>query len=68
MRDLSAIERLNKLEPGEFAKELYESEIGKAISKEPVKTIEAFIEEDGVTISDQLVEMGRGFPPSQTDS
>lgn len=59
----AAIERLNKLEPGEFAKEMYESEIGKAISKEPVKTIEAFIEEDGVTISDQLVEMGRGFPP-----
>jgi hypothetical protein len=58
-----AIQRLNKLEPGEFAKELYESEIGKAISKEPVATIKKFIEEDGKTISDKLVEMGRGFPP-----
>lgn len=59
----AAIERLNKLDPGEFAKEMYESEIGKAISKEPVKTIEAFIEEDGKTISDDLVETGRGIPP-----
>lgn len=59
----SAIERLGKLEPGEFAKELYESDIGKAISKEPVATIKKFLEEDGKTISDDLVSMGRGFPP-----
>jgi hypothetical protein len=59
----AAIERLNKLEPGEFAKELYESDIGKAISKEPVATIKKFLEDDGNTISDKLVEMGRGFPP-----
>lgn len=59
----AAIERLNQLEPGEFAKELYESDIGKAISKEPVNTIRKFLEEDGKTISDDLVEMGRGFPP-----
>lgn len=58
-----AIERLNQLEPGEFAKELYESDIGKAISKEPVATIRKFLEEDGKTISDDLVSMGRGFPP-----
>jgi hypothetical protein len=58
-----AIERLNQLEPGDFALELYESPIGKAISKDPVNTIKAFIEPDGKTISDQLVEMGRGFPP-----
>jgi hypothetical protein len=58
-----AIERLNKLEPGEFALELYESEIGKAISRDPVNTIKQFIEPDGKTISDSLVEMGRGFPP-----
>lgn len=58
-----AIQRLNQLEPGEFAKELYESEIGKAISKEPVKTIKKFIEDDGKTIGDDLVAMGRGFPP-----
>jgi hypothetical protein len=59
----TAIERLNQLEPGDFALELYESPIGKAISKDPVNTIKAFIEPDGKTISDQLVEMGRGFPP-----
>lgn len=59
----TAIERLNQLEPGAFAAELYESAIGKAISKEPVATIKKFIEADGKTISDDLVSMGRGFPP-----
>lgn len=58
-----AVERLNQLEPGEFALELYESAIGKAISKEPVKTINKFLESDGKTIDDKLVKMGRGFPP-----
>jgi hypothetical protein len=58
-----AIERLNRLEPGDFAAELYESAIGKAITKEPVKTIQSFLEDDGKTIDDKLVEMGRGFPP-----
>lgn len=59
----SAIERLNQLEPGEFAAELYESKIGKAISQEPVATIKKFLEPDGVTVGDALVKMGRGFPP-----
>lgn len=59
----TAIERLNQLEPGDFAAELYESAIGKAISKEPVKTIQSFLETDGKTIDDKLVSMGRGFPP-----
>lgn len=63
----AAIERLSQLEPGEFAAELYESEIGKAISREPVATINKFLEEDGKTISDQLVAMGRGFPPYHTN-
>ncbi|HUF02802.1 MAG TPA: hypothetical protein VMM38_01360 [Aridibacter sp.] len=58
-----AIERLNRLEPGEFAKEMYESGIGKAISKDPVNTIRKFLEDDGKTISDKLVATGRGFPP-----
>jgi hypothetical protein len=51
------------LEPGDFALELYESPIGKAISKDPVATIKKFLEDDGKTISDDLVKMGRGFPP-----
>lgn len=59
----AAIERLNRLEPGRFAAELYESEIGRAISKEPVGTIKKFLEDDGRTISDELVQLGRGFPP-----
>lgn len=59
----TAIERLNKLEPGEFALELYESKIGKAISKEPVATVKKFLEDDGKTISDDLVTTGRGVPP-----
>jgi hypothetical protein len=57
------IQRLNQLEPGDFALELYESPIGKAISKDPVATIKKFLEDDGKTISDDLVKMGRGFPP-----
>jgi hypothetical protein len=59
----TAVERLSKLEPGDFALELYESPIGKAISKEPVATVKKFLEDDGKTISDDLVKMGRGFPP-----
>lgn len=58
-----AIQRLNQLEPADFAKQLYGSDIGKAISADPVLTIEKYIEADGKTISDELVKMGRGFPP-----
>ncbi len=57
------IERLNQLEPGEFDKEMYQSKIGKAISKNPVETISKWIEADGKTIGDQIIETGRGFPP-----
>lgn len=57
------IERLNQLEPGEFAAEMYESNVGKAISKDPVNFVNSFLEEDGKTIGDDLVETGRGFPP-----
>lgn len=59
----TTIQRLNQLQPGEFALELYESNIGKAISREPVATVKKFLESDGKTISDKLVETGRGFPP-----
>jgi hypothetical protein len=57
------IERLNQLQPGDFAAEMYESKIGKAISKDPVGTISKWLEDDGKTIGDQIVETGRGFPP-----
>ena len=59
----AAIERLNKLDPGDFALQLYESPIAKAISRDPAGTVKFFLEEDGKTISDQLVSTGRGFPP-----
>ena len=59
----SGIQRLNQIEPGEFAKEVYESPIAKAISKEPVKTIKSFLEDDGKTISDKLATIGRSIPP-----
>ncbi len=58
-----AIEELIGLEPGEVAARLYESPLGKAISRDPVGTIKGFIEGDGKTIKDELVRMGRGFPP-----
>lgn len=58
-----AIERLAKLEPAEFALQLYGSPVGKAIAKNPVDTIKQYIEADGKTISDELTRMGRGFPP-----
>lgn len=58
-----AIERLIQLEPGAFAAEMYESAAGRAFSKDPVGFITPFIEEDGKTISDQLVATGRAVPP-----
>jgi len=58
-----AIERLNTLPPAEFALQLYQSPVGKAIAKNPVDTMKQFIEADGKTISDELTRMGRGFPP-----
>lgn len=57
------IERLIQLEPGEFAKEMYESDIAKSITRDPADVIKKFLEDDGKTISDDLVETGRGFPP-----
>jgi hypothetical protein len=59
----AAIERLNKLEPGEFAAEMYESDAGRAMSRDPVNFINGFIEDDGKTISDDLGTTGRAVPP-----
>lgn len=58
-----AIQRLNKLEPAEFALQLYNSPLSKEMAKNPIDTIKQFLEADGVTISDALVETGRGMPP-----
>jgi len=59
----STIERLGKLSPAEFEQALYKTELSKGISTNPIDTIRIYIEEDGVTISDELIETGRGFPP-----
>jgi|GEM_PF-6292885 len=49
---------------------MYETPIGKAISKEPTKTVSRFVDvyknadgEQFRIIDDSLVAMGRGFPP-----
>ncbi len=58
-----AIERLIKLEPAEFAKQLYGSDLGKELAKDPVKTIGKYIEEDGKTLDDEITKAGRAVPP-----
>ncbi len=58
-----AIEKLNKLGPAEFALQLYGSDLGRSIAKNPVDTMKQYIEPDGKTIGDELVKAGRGFPP-----
>jgi len=58
-----AIDRLNKLEPADFALELYGSPVGKELSKNPVDTMKQYIEPDGKTIDATLTAMGRAIPP-----
>jgi hypothetical protein len=57
-----AIDRLTELEPGDYAKELYKSELGKAFAGDPVAYVEGRVSDDGV-IDDDLIAEGRGFPP-----
>ncbi len=59
----STIERLNQLPPAEFEQALYKSELSKGIAKNPVDTLKRYLEEDGETLSDEIVKTGRGFPP-----
>jgi len=58
-----AIQRLNRLDPSEFALQMYGSELGKGIAKNPVDTIKKYLEEDGKTLDDEITKAGRGFPP-----
>lgn len=58
----SAIERLNQLEPGDFAVELYESNAAKAFRKDPVGWLETEIDEDGF-VSDEMTANGLAIPP-----
>lgn len=58
----STIDRLTKLEPGDYALELYKSERGKAYSSDPLGYVKDRISDKGV-VEDSLVKEGRGFPP-----
>lgn len=58
----STIDRLTKLDPGDYALELYKSELGKAYASDPVNYVKDRIAENDV-VADSLVAEGRGFPP-----
>lgn len=63
-----AVDRLIELEPGEFAKEMYESPIAKALATanqnadEVAKVFDGLIDDNDV-LDDSLMAAGRGFPP-----
>lgn len=59
----AAIERLNQLEPAEFALQMYGSTLSKGIAKNPVDTLKKYLEDDGKTLNDEITTAGRGFPP-----
>ena len=56
------IDRLADLDPGDYAMELYKSELGRAFASDPVAYVKDRVSDDGV-IDDSLVAEGRGFPP-----
>jgi hypothetical protein len=58
----ATVDRLTKLEPGDYALEMYKSELGKAYSSNPLEYVRDRIGSNGV-VEDSLVEEGRGFPP-----
>ena len=63
-----AVDRLSQLEPGEFATEMYESPIAKALATanqnadEVAKVFDGLIDDNDV-LDDSLMAAGRGFPP-----
>ena len=59
----AAVQRLNKLEPKAFADELYGSDLAKQVRQHPAAQIKKYLEDDGKTISDELVKTGLGIPP-----
>lgn len=64
----SAVERLSQLEPGEFAKEVYESPAAKGLraanqnDDEVAKWFAGKVDEHG-TLDDELMTKGYGMPP-----
>ena len=59
---VAAVDRFTKMEPGEYALELYKSDAGKAYSANPMEYVRERVGANGV-IADSLVAEGRGFPP-----
>lgn len=59
----TAIQRLNQLSPADFAKEVYESDLGQRMNIATAENIKEFLEDDGKTIKDEYTKIGRGFPP-----
>lgn len=57
-----AIEKFNQLEPGEFAKELYESTEAKEFRKDPANWLKTEIDGDGV-VSETMTINGLALPP-----
>lgn len=56
------VERLNRLEPGEFAVELYESNAAKEFRKDPVGWLKEEVDKDDV-VSDKMTKNGLAIPP-----
>lgn len=56
------VDRLTKLEPGDYALEMYKSELGRSYSSDSVNYVKDRVGSNGV-IADSLVAEGRGFPP-----
>ncbi|HEX8500783.1 MAG TPA: hypothetical protein VF659_09340 [Pyrinomonadaceae bacterium] len=57
----AAVGRLSQLEPGDYALELYKSDLGRAFASDPVGYVKD--RHTDTHIDDDLVAEGRGFPP-----
>lgn len=56
------VDRLTKMDPGEYALDLYKSAAGRAYAQDPVEYVKERVGSDGL-VEDALVAEGRGFPP-----
>jgi hypothetical protein len=57
-----AVDRLTEMEPGDYALDLFKSELGRAFANAPVDYVKGRIGDDDI-VDDDLVAEGRGFPP-----
>ena len=56
------VARLTDLEPGDYALELFKSDLGRSFANAPVDYVKDRISDEGI-VNDDLVAEGRGFPP-----